>query len=195
MQGSDHTTPADDVRLAQAGDRAAFGRVMDAFLPMTYRISVRWLGSVDEARDACQDAWLRVWERFESFDSDRPFAAWLTTVVTRICMDRIRRRQRAPWRWPGHDRTADPNPASPEPSPEEVATWGDLGAIVLRLLNRLPPTQRIVFALRDLEDLDVASVAQVTGLSTASVKTNLSYARRAIRQILNDDYRLKDITL
>ena len=195
MHGTTHTTPVDDVRLAQAGDRAAFGRVMDAYLPMAYRISVRWLGSPEEAKDVCQDAWIRVWEGFASFDTERPFGAWLTTIVTRVCLDRLRRRQRAPWRWLGHERTMDLEPISPEPSPQDVATLGDLGAIVVRLLKRLPPTQRIVFALRDLEDLDVPEVVQVTGLSTSSVKTNLSYARRAIRQILADEYRLKEISI
>jgi DNA-directed RNA polymerase specialized sigma24 family protein len=59
-------------------------------------------------------------------------------------------------------------------------------------LRRLSPTQRIVFALRDLEAMDVDEVARVAGLTVGSVKTNLSYARRAIRQWLADEYHVEE---
>lgn len=192
MYGPATSTATDDAHLAQSGDRTAFGRLMDAHLPMAYRLSVRWLGSTDEAKDASQEAFVKAWEHLGSFDAKRPFAAWLTTIVTRTCLDRLRRRQRSPFRWLGSERDTVADPVDVRPDPHHAVEWDDLSTIVLGLLKRLPPTQRVVFALRDLEDLDVQEVANAMGISVSSVKANLSYARRRIRTILDEEYHVKD---
>ncbi len=195
MQGPQQIADTNDILLAQAGDRAAFGRLMDAYLPLAYRLSLRWLASADDAKDACQEAFVRVWEHLGAYDVRRPMAAWLTTIVTRICLDRLRRRRRSPFTWFNPDRSTSTEPLQAGPDPQQVAIWSDLASIVVGLMKRLPPTQRVVFALRDLEDLDVDDVAQITGLSISSVKTNLSYARRTIRTILTTEYQQKDMVV
>lgn len=192
MHGPGVTTAENDALLAQRGDRAAFGRLMNAHLPLAFRLSARWLSSEDEAKDACQEAFISVWEHLDRYDPDRPFAAWLTTIVTRLCLDRLRRRQRSPFRWFSRDIGPLPEPVEERPDPQKALESRDLAAIVVGLLRRLPPTQRVIFALRDLEDLDVNDVAKATGISASSVKANLSYARRAIRTILANEYHLKD---
>ena len=196
MQEPTHHTPSDfDLKQAQEGDRAAFGRVMDECLPMAYRLAYRLLGSSDESQDVCQDAFVRVWEHFSSYDRSRPFQAWLTTIVTRLALDRLRRRQRMTFWFPksnGGVPALDEVPSG-APGIDRSAEWSDLHALVVSVAGRLPPTQRIVFALRDLEDLDVEEVASVTGLSTSSIKTNLSYARRRIREILINEFRVEEV--
>lgn len=193
MHGPLTSSATDDVYRAMSGDRAAFGRLMDVHLPPAYRLSVRLLGSTEDAKDACQEAFVKAWEHLGSFDAERPFAAWLTTIVTRTCLDRLRRRQRSPFDWSGWNRDGIAEPADDRADPHRVVERGDLSAIVLGLLHRLPPTQRVVFALRDLEDLDVQEVADATGISASSVKANLSYARRKLRMILAEEYDMKDM--
>jgi RNA polymerase sigma-70 factor (ECF subfamily) len=193
MHGPLTSNATSDAHLARSGDRAAFGRLMDANLPMAYRLSLRLLGSSDESKDACQEAFVKAWEHLGDFDAARPFAAWLTTIVTRTCLDRLRRRQRSPLQWFGFGRDEVVEPPDVRADPHQTVEWGDLAEIVIGLLRRLPPTQRVVFALRDLEDLDVQDVADVTGISISSVKANLSYARRRIRTILAEEYLVKDV--
>jgi RNA polymerase sigma-70 factor (ECF subfamily) len=193
MDGRTTSTSVNDARLAQSGDRAAFGRLMDAHLPLAYRLSVRFLGSTEDAKDACQEAFVKAWEHLERFDTGRSFAAWLTTIVTRTCLDRLRRRQRSPLSWLGLGPVEVVDPVDARPDPHQTVEWGDLSTIVLGLLNRLPPTQRLVFALRDLEDLDVQDVANAMGISSSSVKANLSYARGRIRRILAEEFDMKDV--
>lgn len=196
MQGTRIHSPADeDIAQAQEGDRPAFGRVMDAYLPMAYRMAYRLLGSNDEAQDVCQDAFVRVWEHFSSYDRSRPFATWLSTIVTRLAFDRLRSRQRLSfWFLKGDQKHEHIESAAAQgPGIAQRTEWAELNALVIGLVGRLPPTQRIVFALRDLEDLDVEEVAEVTGLSRSSVKANLSYARRRIREILVREYRVEDV--
>ena len=71
-----------------------------------------------------------------------------------------------------------------EPSPEMLTLNEDLARRIKKLGEKLPPRQRLVFTLRDLEDLNINEVVQITGLSKASVKTNLSIARQKIRKQL-----------
>ncbi len=193
MDGRTISTASNDAQLAQAGDRAAFGRLMDAHLPLAYRLSIRWLGSPDDAKDACQEAFVKAWEHLESFDAERSFAAWLTTIVTRTCLDRLRRHRRSPVHWFGLGRDGVSEQADVRPDPHRTVEWSDLSTIVLGLLKRLPPTQRVVFALRDLEDLGVQDVADATGIPVSSVKANLSIARGRIRSILAEEYDVKDL--
>lgn len=185
------TALSDDALRARSGDRAAFGRLVDAHLPQAYRLSLRYLTSADDAKDASQEAFVRAWEHIDRFDTTRPFGAWLTTIVTRICLDRLRGRERSPFRWFRSERVSFVEPPDPGPDPHEGAEWSDLASIVLGLIGRLPPTQRVVFALRDLEDLELEEVAECTGISASSVKANLSYARRTIRAILANEYHVK----
>ena len=189
-----HSPNDEDVALAQTGDRAAFGRVMDTFLPMSYRLAYRLLGSSEEAQDVCQDAFLRVWEHFPTYDRTRAFTAWLSTIVTRLAYDRLRSRQRYFSRFLGGDSGQHyvKSAAAVEPGIVRSSEWAELNTLIISLAGRLPPTQRIVFALRDLEDLDVMEVAHVTGLSRSSVKANLSYARRRIREILVREFHVED---
>ncbi len=190
-----HTVLADDVEMAQSGDRSAFGRVMDATMQMAYRLAYRALGTVADAEDVCQEAYIRVWEHFPKYDRSRPFEAWLTTIVSRLAIDRLRQRQRSPWwsfRRDGETHVAE-TAVSSDLGADQKAVLTDLHDVVVGLAGSLPPTQRIVFVLRDLEDLEVAEVASVTGLSTSSVKANLSYARRRIRETLIRDFRVEEI--
>lgn len=190
-----HSGFEEDVASAQSGDRTAFGRVMETTMPMAYRLAYRSLGSSADAEDVCQDAFIRVWEHFQSFDTSRPFEAWLTTIVCRLAIDRLRSRQRSPW-WPFRrdgDFDVNEQAVATDIGADQKAVWTDLHETVVGIAGRLPPTQRIVFALRDLEDLDVEEVAAVTGLSTSSVKTNLSYARRRIREILMKELHVEEI--
>ena len=190
-----HTLSEEDIAHARAGDRPAFGRVMDAYLPLAYRIAFKLLGSGDDAQDVCQAAFIRVWEHFPSYEPSRPFAAWLTSIVTRLAIDRLRRRRRLSEWFVKEDVGSDHvgSMASRGPGTAQKVEWADLGAVVVLLAGRLPPTQRVVFALRDLEDLDVDEVSTITGLSSSSVKANLSYARRRIREILIREYRVEEV--
>lgn len=170
---------------------------MDATMPMAYRLAYRSLGSSADAEDVCQEAFIRVWKHFQSFDASRSFEAWLTTIVSRLAIDRLRSRQRSPW-WPfRRDGTSDDTEraVATDLRADQKAVWTDLHKAVVGLAGRLPPTQRIVFALRDLEDLDVEEVSAATGLSASSVKTNLSYARRRIREILIRELEVEEIAI
>src|SRR5271169_6292063 len=109
-------------------------------------LAYRMLGTWADAEDVVQDAWLR-WQAVAPGSIERP-AAWLTTVTTRLCLDRVRtaRRRRedyvGPWL---------PEPVVIEPGPEDAAELSDsLTLGFLTMLDRLGPLERAVFLLADV---------------------------------------------
>ncbi|MGK5685408.1 RNA polymerase sigma factor SigJ [Actinoplanes sp. URMC 104] len=140
-------------------------------------IAYRITGSVMDADDAVQEAWLR-W-RSRPDDEARNPQAYLTTVVTRICYDRLTSAQArrevyaGPWL---------PEPVVGTPPPEEQAALGESVSLALMLvLERLSPAERIAFVLHDVFDVPFPQIAEAVGRSAAAVRQLASRARRRVR--------------
>ena len=145
--------------------------------PRLLGLAYRMLGSLSDAEDVMQEAWLR-WQRAEHVEIDEP-AAWLTTVTTRLALDRIRAIERrredyiGPWL---------PEPVSLAAGPEddiELAESLTLGFLVL--LDRLGPTERAVFLLADVFHEPYASIARAVGKTEEACRQIASRARRKVR--------------
>jgi RNA polymerase sigma-70 factor (ECF subfamily) len=138
----------------------------------------RMLGGDAEADDAVQEAWLRL-TRAGGDDGIDELGAWLTTVVSRICLNMLRARDRAP--------VVDPPPAPP--SPEEVVALADaLGPALLVVLDSLRPAERVALVLHDVFGLTFEEVAGVLGRSPVAVRQLASRARRRVQGLDVDDH-------
>ncbi len=176
------------IHAAQRGDEHAFRQLLERHYEYVYRIAYRVLLNTDDARDAAQEVFIKVWRNIGTFNTAMNFTTWLYRIVANTALDLHRSRSRRPLIW--HDTPDMPADATIE----QNADAHDLQHIVRSLLGQLPPVQRLIFALRDIEDLPVADVAAVTGNSIAGVKTNLSYARRRMRELLAAQYDIKGST-
>ncbi|MEV0699491.1 sigma-70 family RNA polymerase sigma factor [Saccharopolyspora sp. NPDC050389] len=141
-------------------------------------IGYRLTGRIADAEDAVQDAWLRL--ASTDRESIRDLTGWLTTVVSRLCLDRMRsaavRREQyvGPW-------LPEPLVTSLDADPGDiVATQDDLRMAAMRVLHELPPDQRLAFVLHDGFDMPFAEIAEVLGCSVAAARQHASRARRAM---------------
>ncbi|ANS69931.1 sigma factor, sigma 70 type, group 4 (ECF) [Streptomyces lincolnensis] len=139
-------------------------------------VAHRMLGSAEEAEDAVQEAWLRL-SRTDAGSIDN-LAGWLTTVVSRVCLDMLRSRAA---------RREEPyGPRVPEPAgadaPEDEAVLGDsVGLALLVVLERLGPAERVAFVLHDLFGVPFDQVAAVVNRSVPAAKKLASRARHKVR--------------
>jgi RNA polymerase sigma-70 factor (ECF subfamily) len=140
------------------------------------RLAYRMLGSVGEAEDAVQDAWLR-WERAGAEVQDP--AAWLVRVVTRLCLDRLRaaRAEREAYRGPWL-----PEPLIEPMAEDPVERAEDVSVAFLLALERLSPLERAVFLLREAFDEDYAAIAETLGRSEAAVRQLAARAKAHLRE-------------
>lgn len=146
--------------------------------PYLRAVAYRMLGSVTEAEDALQDAWLRLDRRPPADPAGlRP---WLTTVVGRICLDRLRARRS---RREEHAGSWLPEPVVVDDrSPEDDSILADsVGLAMLVVLEMLSPAERLAFVLHDVFDVPFDDVASVVGRSPTAARQLASRARRRIR--------------
>lgn len=189
---SDQTTRQLVLR-SREGDLAAFDKLVRGCQSYAYSIAVHLLCDEDEAEEVVQESFIRVWTYLHRYDQRQKFTTWLYRIVTNLCLDHFRAAKRRSRLFSSieeddHVETiADPQSLDPvQPSDEMIR-------IVKSLTDRLPTKQRLVFVLRDLEDLPVSEVSEITRVSVASIKTNLHYARRTIRALLESEYGIKRV--
>ncbi len=149
--------------------------VFEAERPRLKRLAYRMLGSVAEAEDAVQDAWLR-WHKAGAA-AENP-QAWLVQTVTRLCLDRMKSARAR--------RETYVGPWLPEPLIEEIADdpverAEDVSVAFLLALERLSPLERAVFLLHDVFDQDYAEIGRALGRGEAAVRQLASRARAHVR--------------
>ncbi|GAA1201776.1 RNA polymerase sigma factor SigJ [Prauserella alba] len=178
---------------AAPDEAARFTAVRAHLVGVGYRLT----GSLADAEDAVQDAWLRL----TALDADRraeirDLTAWLTTVVARLCLDRLRsaaaRRERyvGPW-LPEPVVTA--TDGGPGPLETVIADDGARMAAMV-VLDTLPPEQRVAFVLHDAFGVPFAEIAEILGGSSDAARQYASRGRRAVREAdppprAGDDHR------
>jgi RNA polymerase sigma-70 factor, ECF subfamily len=181
----------DDIVRSKSGDMVAYGRVVRETQAFALRLAHRLLGRTEEAEDVVQEAFIRVWNNLMKFDEHQKFTTWLYTIVSNLCMDHLRARQRQETRFVRMDPAAETgDPASPA---GDAWSTNELAGIVVRIAQQLPPQQRLVFTLRDIEDLSVEEVGAITCLPARTIKANLYYARRAVRESLKTAYHITGV--
>lgn len=142
-------------------------------------VAYRMLGSVDEADDAVQETWLRVSRADPGGIAN--FTGWLTTIVSRVCLDMLRARERRredstdlallePTT--AHDRAADPA--------EEAVLADSVGLALLVVLDRLGPAERVAFVLHDLFAVPFDEIAAIVGRTPVAAKKLASRARHRV---------------
>jgi RNA polymerase sigma-70 factor (ECF subfamily) len=152
---------------------AVFEQERDRLWGIAYRIT----GSVADADDALQEAWLR-WQRLDDDEARAPHA-YLTTVVSRICYDQLTSARARREEYVG---TWLPEPLLTEAGPEDRITLDEsLGTAMLFVLERLTPAERTSFVLHDVFSVPFTDIAEVVGRSPDSVRQLASRGRRRVR--------------
>jgi RNA polymerase sigma-70 factor, ECF subfamily len=148
--------------------------------PRLRSVAYRMLGSITEADDALQDAWLRV-SRAGADDVDN-MNGWLTTIVARVCLNMLRARNRR--REEAFEEHL-PDPivsAYGEPQPEEQALLADsVGLALLVVLDTLTPAERLAFVLHDMFELPFDEIAQMVDRTPEATRQLASRARRRVK--------------
>jgi RNA polymerase sigma factor (sigma-70 family) len=152
----------------------------EAARPRLQRMALRMLGSATESDDALQESWLRI----DSADVAHVanFEGWLTTVVARVCLDALKRRQSRREELTPDDPRHDIEAIAPGERPEEEAILADsIGVALFILLDTLPPADRVAFVLHDMFDVPFDDIAAVVGKTPEAARQLASRARRRVR--------------
>src|SRR5215472_10593917 len=166
--------------MCQMGGGDWLAGQFEASRPRLRAVAYRMLGSAAEADDAVQEAWLRL-SRCDA-DGVQNLAGWLTTTVSRVCLDMLRartarREQPLPAR-PAGPAGISANGADPE---QEAMLADSVGLALLVVLDTLSPAERAAFVLHDMFDLPFSDIAAIVGRSPNAARLLASRARRRVR--------------
>ena len=181
--------------LAQArkGSAAAVEQLVDRYESRLFRLARRFAISYEDAEEAVQNSFVKAFQNLAAFRGDSRFYTWLVRIAVNQALMKLRRRR------PNQisldedvDTGEDMVPREVEdwgPSPEERFEQTELSEILTRVIGELEPPFRVVFQLRDIEELSTEETAEALGLSVPAVKSRLLRARLKLRQKLNRYFR------
>ncbi len=185
--------PVDDeaslVAAAKAGDLRSFEELVHRYEARIYRLTYNITQNREDAQDATQDAFLKSYQHLPDFQGDSRFYTWLVRIAVNEALMKLRRRRPQEISLDESIQTAD------DLVPREIEDWGpkpdqrveqsELQTVLARSIAQLEPAYRIVFQLRDIEELSTEETARLLGLSVPAVKSRLLRARLKLRQSLD----------
>ena len=161
-------------------DRDLLAEQFEAERPQLRRIAYRMLGTLDEADDAVQESWLRLSRTDDS--SVENLGAWLTTVVSRVCLDMLRTRRSRSEEFVGSWMPEPIVTVDGAPTPEEEALIADgVGLALYIVLETLAPAERLAFVLHDMFALPFDEIAPIVGRTPETARQLASRARKRIQ--------------
>src|SRR6266487_659196 len=163
-----------------AGDREAFGVLVDRYAAQARRVARAVLGDPDDADDAAQDGFLSALVKLGQYDAHRPFGPWLMRIVANAATDRRRRRNVR------RSEPLDPALVGGGPRPDAVAVQSELGERLRAALRELPERRRTAVVLFDVEGYSHAEIARILGIPEGTVRSEVFHGRRRLRTLLAD---------
>jgi RNA polymerase sigma-70 factor (ECF subfamily) len=184
-----------------AGDEHVFTRLVEDWGAVMLRLALLHAGSRAIAEEVVQEAWLTVLRDLNRFERRSSLRTWVLGIVVNLARSQARRERRAlprppdsgvatadrdrfrapdAPRWPNHWAA----PPAPWPAPEEALLAGEALDVIVEAVTELPPRQREVLVLRDLEGLSAEETCNVVGLSDTNQRVLLHRARTRVRNAL-----------
>jgi RNA polymerase sigma-70 factor (ECF subfamily) len=187
------------VEQCRQGDPQAFARLVALHEGMVFSLAVRLLGDVEEAKDAAQDSFLRVYRALGGFEGRSSLKTWIYRIVVNQCRNRRRfwkRRARASSfsldTLTAADEARVAEARAPEGSPFDGVARRERTREVQRVLLKLSFDHRVILHLREADGLGCDEIAASLGIAEGTVKSRLARAREAFRRALapgGDDLR------
>jgi len=185
----------DLVALARAGRESAIRKIVQRYNRRLYRVARAVLRDDAEAEDAVQETYVKAFANLDSFRGDAALATWLTRIALNEALGRRRRRKtRADFNasLTGDDPTGAsvimfPSSISAS-NPELDVARQQIRSLLEKAVDELPESFRVVFVLRDIEDMSIEETARQLSIRPQTVKTRLHRARARIRELLRQQF-------
>ena len=180
------------LRRLRDRDERAFRELIDGHRDRVFNITFRMLGNRAEAEDVAQEVFITVFKTIDTFREESKFSTWLYRVAVNHCKNRIKYLSRR------HDRDRDELDettnrsvaasgaigAPPPSAPDRALEGAQLEKLMQEAIASLDDDQRVVVVLRDVEDLSIEEICEITGLPDGTVKSRLHRARLVLRKKL-----------
>jgi RNA polymerase sigma-70 factor (ECF subfamily) len=182
------------IEALRRGDRREFARLVDAYSGLLHRLALKMLGNEPDAEDVLQNTFLKAFQHIGEFEGRSSLSTWLYRIASNEALMLLRKRRPETTFTDTASEDEEDNNIDPVQFtdwcclPEEKFLTTESRAALDRAVQHLPETLRIVFILRDIENLSIQEASQALGLSETAVKTRLLRARLRLREELSSYY-------
>jgi RNA polymerase sigma factor (sigma-70 family) len=145
------------------------------------RLSFRFLSNMQEAEDAVQEVYMKLWAMRDKLETINNVEAFATTVTKNLCLDKLKSRRTVSL---DDQLSAISNRESASNTPHQISENQENLAIVKIIIDNLPEQQKNMIILRDLEEYSFEEIQEITGLDLNYIRVNLSRARKQVRDEL-----------
>ena len=172
------------VVLSTAGDTDSFNQLVVRWERPIFALAYRVLGREEDARDVCQETFLRAFRALKGFKGQAKFSSWLYRIALNLCRDWIRRDRRTPMVTPLDADTEPAGLTGPVETAEDLAVRRDIGRVITRAMTALSEEQRSAIVLKEYHGLTFREIADLQGCPLSTVKTRLYQGLSVLRRQL-----------
>jgi RNA polymerase sigma-70 factor, ECF subfamily len=165
------------------GNQEAFTQLVETYQRPVYNLCYRMLGDPNEAEDASQETFLRVYRNINHYDADRSFSTWVLSIAAHLCIDQLRKRRMIVI---SMDTTPYLDPADGSPGPESAFFLKEDQSRVQTMLKTLNPHDRAAIIMYYWYDFSHEEIARSLSLTPSAVKSRLHRARLSMAQTWSD---------
>ncbi len=174
----------DLIAQAKIGNKPAFGKLVSKYYELVYAVAFGILRNREEALDATQNVFLKVFHEIQRFQGDSKFKTWLYRVAANAAIDECRKKR------PVEPIEDEATFETHEVSPREAASRKEIRELIEKTMDTLSPEQRAVFVMREGNYLSYDEIAETLQIDIGTVMSRLFYARKKMAHALG--WKLKD---
>jgi RNA polymerase sigma-70 factor (ECF subfamily) len=179
------------VKKARGGDEEAFGELVKMYHRRVCNLTYGLVNNAEDAAELAQQTWVKVWNKLGSFKEDARFFTWVYRIASNTGLDFLRHKSRLredalpdgvePTVNPDLDRAASQNPR-----PDRELAQSEIREVFEKSLESLSPDHRMALILREVDGLSYEEIAKIAGCRKGTVMSRIFYARKKMREKLED---------
>ncbi len=196
-QNHDSASKQEFVSRLRQGDRSAFRKLVETYQDKVYNLGLKILWNREDAEDVLQETFLKVVDKIDSFREESDIGTWIYRIATNAALMKLRERRRQR----GHladlaevdNHDIKPTRLAPDaPNPFDELLQKESREILEKAIDALPDIYRVVFVLKDIENLSTDEIAQILGLTHEAIYSRLKRARMQLREAVLAAYKEKE---
>ncbi len=192
VRATEALTDEEIISRVLSGEKQLYELIMRKYNQRLYKICRAYVRDEDMAEDVMQETYVNAYRKLDRFEGRSKFSTWLTRILINEALGQVKQQRRfAPLvlHFPGQPASTEEHHLSTEPTPEEHLMNNELKEILERAVDDLPEKYRVVYMMREVEEMSVTETGECLHITESNVKVRLNRAKEMLREHISKLYR------
>ncbi len=170
------------IHQIKRGNQSGFRLLVEQYQSYAFKLAFRIVCNEEDAKDVVQESFIKIWRNISNYNTSTKFTTWMYKIVTNSAIDLYRKNERQ--NSISLDESINTVSEAQQNYTNKNQDNKELSFLIKKMADGLPEKQRLVFVLRDLQEMDSREVQEILEISETMVKSNLYHARKTIKEKL-----------